>query len=258
MDISYKEFEELYLHQAKVLTRDMADPEAAQKLCKTAYQTLDRQDRANCQEVFVTLAEIRYSDLFRGNDLPLTAQVAGLIYGQSEATIYDNWISFEDCLNKLSRVLVGLPLIVRMVAAFRILGWNNEAIAGFFNQVLRQLAEFRQPVQELSDVAQLLTKFRELAVNRVRAIAGDAEDWLVKLIFEKGDVESEFRTWAKIENLFHEPAVTRFARRSNPERDKYGVVRDQWDSAKEHIIQKLKVEELSLKRNSKRDKGEVL
>jgi len=243
MKIPYEKFEELYLGRARNISCETNAPEVTTKeLCKVVYNSLNEEELKDNRKVNFALAERYYSD-FAQNVIDPTPRVYRLIYGEIENPEQQKWIRFEECLSLLKPILLTLPLFDRLIAALYLVGWRNNAIAELLNENLEQFSDEIQSVQTLAQIDRVLAKLRMSFRQRLSSL-DDNGMWLSDLIQHKGHLTVEFESWQVLKNFSSRPQHLRFARGRNPDRDKFGRLRDHWDQCKQYIRQKLTQESL--------------
>ena len=246
MKMSYEDFEKQYLEQVNFRCMHIVDSrETAKKLCKELYEIFKNRkllDSGNVDYVLNLLCKDKYAQ----KSVSPMRQVAELIYGENQACQYDNWISFEEFIRKLSLILHKLPLVERICTLLRILDCDNVAIAKFLNETLVLDSMLSHTKEKLSDIEKNLTIFRRHVVLRAISLKGLVGKWLPKVMEENSDAGTELRAWQDIRYLLSQSVDNRFARGKNPY-DKYGRLRDYWNSGKKHIINQIKLKDIGVK-----------
>ena len=235
----YVDFRERYLPRARNLARETADPDTtASRLCEEVFASLCQEDWADVRKVNLKLAECYYSRLAQ-DDTPISSRMAQRIYGSLNPAVHEKWISEEKCLAIVGRVLVDTRLFDRLCAALTLLGWENERIADLMNDTIDNMSQSSLSADTLVEVSGVLGTFRMRVLERIRALEENSE-WLGQLIEHDKDPKMEFETWRLLRDLSGLHRAIRFARKRNPNGDRFGVLRDKWDSTKKRIREQLK------------------
>ena len=235
MKLSYENFKIRYFRQAEVLCRGIGHPELTEKLCGAGFEAVASkpEDFLNHRDVYVKLAEIVYSW-----EVP-TELLVQRIYPKITIPSDKDLISSEECIKKLLPTLRGLYLYDRIIMSLVVLGWDNDQIAQFFNELIDIFSNKITSASTLTEVDEVLNHFVKTLTDKI-LFWHDIDDWFPELVEYKNSPKSDYETWQFLEKLCYQPEDLRFARKNNPYKDRFGKLRDRCHYGKKQIQAQLK------------------
>lgn len=234
--MTYDTFRSKYLHLSETIVSagGCPDPSVAETLCRLAYESLSEELRDNQREVFKKLME-----LFQERFAPQYASscdgtIRALYPGKRiHPEILDD-MTLDELLDAAYPALCAAPLTRRVVGGLRLLGWHNESIAELFNEALQPLESKLREGIRLQDACEALECFRTNLCDTISELDGKS-DWLCPLFKHTNDALCELDTLKTLTELCKRPLAIRCARPSDPDRDRYGWLREQWRPLAEAI-----------------------
>lgn len=227
MRMPYEIFRSKYLSKARLLASDCSDLSLAEKLCNLAYKSLSDKDLYNRREVFTSLAEIYFSQFAPQYASSCDGLIKALYPKNKKCPEILDRVTLDEFLDTIYPVLREEPLFCRIMGGLRVLGWNNEQITKLFNEAIKPFESKVGNVLSLVKIVEFLGCFRKNVCEIVTKL-DDKRDWLCSLFNHINGPLCEIETLQTLINVSEMPPNIRFARQSNPERDKYGWLREQW------------------------------
>lgn len=230
MGLSYNKFRKQYLPQAEVLCRNIGRFDLAEKLCKAGFEAVISNPDcfSNHRDIYVELAKIVYPWS------PSVELLAQRIYPKMEIPLDEELISFDECIEKLLPVLKSFRLYDRIITSLTLLGWKNSEIAQLLNELIDNFSKKITSAITLTEVDEVLKSFVKTLLDKV-LYYHNISDWFPQLMEYKNNPMSDYETWQFLEELCYMPKNLRFARKNNPQKDKFAKLRDRYTPCKKEI-----------------------